>query len=113
MTDTSRLQELEAKIANQARQLEILNRALHEKNVALDSLHWVWCDGGCESGAHRFTEGQLTDEIVETAERNTKRMRAWLENYKFQHGPGLWRRIRVRMGWWWMRRQRRWARRAR
>ena len=38
MTDTSRLQELEAKIANQAHELEHLNRALREKNVALDAM---------------------------------------------------------------------------
>lgn len=106
MSDTSRLQALEAKIANQARELEHLNRVLHEKNVALDALHYVWCDGGCDGGAHRFSPGQLTEEIVATAEREVRRMRAWLENYKFQHGPGLWRRIRVRVGWWWARRRR-------
>jgi len=100
--------ELEAKIANQAWELKHLNTVLREKNLALDAMHWVWCDGGCRGGVHRFNGYEkLTDEIVETAERNTKRMRAWLENYKFRNGPGLWRRIRVRLGWWWARQKRR------
>ena len=26
----------------------------HRRNVELDALHYVWCDGGCEGGTHRY-----------------------------------------------------------
>lgn len=57
----------------------------HERNVELDALHYVWCDGGCRAGVHRFgVRGELTEEIVQAAERNTKRMRTWLANSEYR-----------------------------
>ena len=61
-----------------------LNDVLHRKNLELDALHFVWCDGGCPSGVHRFDHGELTEEIVVEAERNTKRLRAWWLNAEFK-----------------------------
>lgn len=47
----------------------------HARNVELDALHYVWCDGGCEDGIHRFSEHPpLSREIVEAAIRNTERL---------------------------------------
>ena len=32
------------------RQVTMLNETLHRKNIMLDALHYVWCDGGCGGG---------------------------------------------------------------
>jgi len=54
-----------------------LQRLLREKNEKLDALHYVWCSGGCEGGVHRFSDEELTPEIVAEAIRNTDRMVKW------------------------------------
>lgn len=52
-----------------------------ERNLELDALHYVWCDGGCAGGIHRFGEHPpLTQEIVELAVRNTSRIVHWFLN---------------------------------
>jgi hypothetical protein len=65
------------------REVQKMQRALEQKNRALDAMHWVWCDGGCEGGVHRF-DGQgadgLTQEIVDAAVRNTERLQRWWRN---------------------------------
>lgn len=66
------------------REVAHLNECLRRKNLALDALHWVWCDGGCEGGVHRYAPDSLTPEMVEMAERNTKRLRHWLNNNSFK-----------------------------
>ena len=77
----ARHEELLQKIENQKRQLSNQDHALRAKNLALDALHYVWCDGGCIGGVHRYGEHPpLTEEIVAAAERNTKRLRSWLRN---------------------------------
>jgi hypothetical protein len=69
--------------------LRELRRALqnnHKRNLQLDALHFVWCDGGCLGGVHRY-DGRphaVTEEIVQEAERNTARLRRWLTNYAFK-----------------------------
>ena len=71
------------KADNTHRELANLNGALKTKNKQLDALHFVWCDGGCGSGVHRFGEMkdvELTEEIVRQAEANTKRLRTWFLN---------------------------------
>jgi hypothetical protein len=50
---------------------------LRRKNLELDALHFVWCDGGCADGVHRWDHGVLTEAIVAEAERNTARLRRW------------------------------------
>lgn len=74
----------EKRIQNQRAELRRFNECLREKNVALDALHYVWCDGGCRDGVHRWTEGEITEEIVLAAERNARRLRTWLtsKNYR-------------------------------
>lgn len=66
------------------RQVSHLQECLRKKNLALDAMHWVWCDGGCESGTHRWAVEELTEEIVIAAERNTARLRRWFESAKFR-----------------------------
>jgi len=63
------------------RQLTIQREANHARNIEMDALHFVWCDGGCEGGVHRWTKKELTMEIVEAAEKNTRRLRDWYENH--------------------------------
>jgi len=57
---------------------------LHQKNVVLDSLHHIWCNGGCDEGVHRYQDGEITEEMVQVAEKEVKRMRKWLENKTFR-----------------------------
>lgn len=62
---------------NQAKEIGDLLDLVKRKNLELDALHFVWCDGGCASGVHRFDRGELTQEIVDEAVRNTRRLEAW------------------------------------
>ena len=57
-----------------------LNAVLARKNRELDALHYVWCSGGCDGGVNRFMPGQLTEDVVIAAERNTARLRGWYDN---------------------------------
>jgi len=94
--------ELEEKISNQANHIKIIERVIKEqkrqitimreslecKNRELDALHYVWCNGGCGGGVHRYDSMkgvELTEEIVKIAERNTQRLRTWFINYKFRN----------------------------
>jgi hypothetical protein len=63
-------------------QLTHAQRNNHRRNVELDALHYVWCDGGCSTGVHRY-DGKgpetITPEIVAAAVRNTERLVKWSE----------------------------------
>ncbi len=78
------IEELQAKIQRQAADITQMRDALHEKNVELDAMHYIWCDGGCETGAHRWTENTITEEVVQRAERSVRRLRAWFENHEWR-----------------------------
>lgn len=73
---------LEEKVRMQRHELEWHNKALRERNLQLDAMHWVWCDGPCKGGIHRWTEAKLTEELVAEAERNTRRLRTKLNSMK-------------------------------
>lgn len=77
-------------VANQRRELATLNEQAHRRNLELDALHFVWCDGGCEGGAHRFTEDTVTPEIVAEAIRNTSRLLSWFVNREGRKAPTDW-----------------------
>jgi len=64
--------------------IRFLETKLNEKNIALDAMYWVWCDGGCAGGVNRYATGKLTEKIVEKAENNTKRLRQWFSNNNFR-----------------------------
>ena len=61
--------------------------ALEDRNRQLDAMSWVWCDGGCPKGVHRFDgkgpEG-ITQEVVDTAVRNTERLERWWRNHQYR-----------------------------
>jgi hypothetical protein len=81
---SERIQELERKIANQKLQLAYLNDSLRQKNLALDALHYVWCDGGCDKGVHRWSPDVITKELVQEAKINTNRLISWHNNREFR-----------------------------
>jgi len=66
--------------------LEILRleRDLHAQNIKLDALHWVWCSGGCQGGTNRWVPGELTEEMLKTAEYAVRRMRQSYDNLEFR-----------------------------
>lgn len=59
-------------------------RAAEKRNRELDALHLVWCDGSCPSGVHRWASDKVTRQLVEIAERNTKRLRSWYDGVKWR-----------------------------
>lgn len=71
---------LEGKLSALKREVRIKDEALHQKNLALDAYHHVWCSGGCPSGVHRYHDAPLTEDIVAEAELNTKRLREKYNN---------------------------------
>lgn len=65
--------------------IQQLQASLHQKNLELDSLHYVWCTGGCKTGIHRYSDlPPLTQEIVDTAERNVQRLKTSFLNQEFR-----------------------------
>lgn len=76
--------DLESKLHELKRQIRIKDEVLHEKNLALDAYHHVWCSGSCKSGIHRYQDAPLTEEIVKEAELNTKRLRTKFNEMMFQ-----------------------------
>lgn len=73
--------EEHATIQKLRKEIRQMQKAAERRNQELDAMHWVWCDGGCETGVHRF-DGKgpeaITEEIVAQAERNTARLKRWL-----------------------------------
>ncbi len=82
----TRIFNLEEKVRRQARNIREMQIALERKNRELDALHLVWCDGGCPSGVHRWSDLIVTEELVATAERNTERLREWYDTVKLRLG---------------------------
>ncbi len=75
-------------MAKLRREDTIKREALERKNRELDSLHYVWCDGGCGGGVHRYDDkgpDGLTEDVVKTAIRNVNRMVGYFNNREFKH----------------------------
>jgi hypothetical protein len=53
-----------------------------KRNRDLDVLHYVWCDGGCQGGVHRYcgSPEDVTEEVVLAAEKWVGRLRRWYVN---------------------------------
>lgn len=80
--------ELRTKVQRQAEALSTAQAAAERRNIELDALHYVWCDGGCESGVHRYGEHPpLTKEIVEAAQKYVQRLTRWWNNSEFRALP--------------------------
>lgn len=75
------IETLRTQIKELRRQIGFKDETLARKNRELDALHYVWCDGGCDGGVHRWQDAPMTEEIIADAERNTRRLRAWWINH--------------------------------
>jgi hypothetical protein len=75
-------EELEAKISRLKHELKYANENNRTRNLELDALHYVWCDGGCKYGVHRWQEDTITQEVVDLAVRNTERLVRWHASHK-------------------------------
>lgn len=78
------IRDLEDKIARQKRELAQKDAVLADRSRQLDAMAWVWCDGGCPGGVFRFSPSELSEDVVETAERNVTRLRRWYQNAEFR-----------------------------
>lgn len=76
--------DLESKLSELKRQIRFKDETLHQKNLALDAYHHVWCSGSCKSGIHRHHDIPLTEDVVKEAELNTKRLRIKFDNLVFK-----------------------------
>lgn len=78
MTEESEGSEatLRAIIQRLKREIRHKDEALREKNLALDELHYVWCDGNCAGGVHRYSDEYFTEAVVLQAEYQAKRLRS-------------------------------------
>lgn len=75
-----RLKTENERLSNRVKKLQeeltLTQHSNYRHNLELDALHYVWCDGTCESGIHRYGEHPaLTADIVAAAERAVQRMR--------------------------------------
>lgn len=84
--ERSETEQLRARNEELRRQLAAQQQNNTRRNRQLDALHLVWCNGGCETGVHRWTDETVTEELVREAERNTARLRAWWENRRRSSG---------------------------
>ena len=88
MTESNAILELKAKNdklkAELKRQKWLQNGRIQEsierKNVALDTLHMVWCSGGCG-------DIKVTAEMVAFVEEYAKRLRTWYINHADRIDP--------------------------
>lgn len=78
---------LETRIRQLRRELTKARENNYRRNLELDALHYVWCDGGCGGGVHRY-DGQgdkaLSEELVQAGEQSIGRLRTWWENHKYR-----------------------------
>lgn len=68
-------------------EIRAMQLAAEKRNQELDAMHWVWCDGGCYTGIHRY-DGKgpeaITEEVVATAVRNTERLKRWWATWRYR-----------------------------
>lgn len=83
--------------------IKALQECLRVKTLELDILHYVWCDGGCAGGCHRFTPNTVNEEVVKHAEYMSRRLRRWWNNveYKKRWNSDPMFRIQEKRRWFW------------
>ena len=89
-----------AKVKKLKRALHFATEGNHQRNLELDGLHYVWCDGGCGGGVDRYggDAPPLTREMVTHAVRNVRRMVRWWNSARYREGlrGEEWEEARVR-----------------
>ncbi len=67
---------LRKRLAERGEWMKTLQDCLAQKNIDMDALHWVWCSG-CGGK-------DVTEEMVLSAEQNTKRLRTQFNNKEYR-----------------------------
>ena len=80
--------DLQARNAALCRDIADKDEALRKAKLRMDGLLWVWCSGGCTGGVLRKSEGEVTEEMVQEIELNTKRLRSWWHSYQNRVAKG-------------------------
>lgn len=81
---TDEITRLQNQVTSLKREVNNMRLVLERKNRELDALHFVWCDGGCPGGVHRYTKQQLTEEVVLQAEYQAIRLRKTFNSMKWK-----------------------------
>lgn len=83
-------EQLLDKLRNLREQVTRARENNEERNRELDALHYVWCNGGCTGGVHRYcgSPDDVTEEVVATAEALVKRLRSWYVNREHRRARG-------------------------
>jgi hypothetical protein len=79
--ENARLQE---QVEMLKRQIWVAQGNNERRNKELDALHYVWCNGGCEGGVHRWQEEEVSKELVETAIGHITRLVQWWNNREYK-----------------------------
>lgn len=74
------IKQLRYKITGLRREIASNQKALQRKSKELDALGITWCSGGCETGMGRYTQTEVTEEMVKFLERNAERARTHFSN---------------------------------
>ncbi len=77
MNKDDQIRRLRAQVAH-------LNEQNRKRNLQLDMLNFVWCNGGCDAGLRRWSEKHTEDELLELtieAELYVKRLKTYVNNY--------------------------------
>ncbi len=77
---------LREEVVKLKREVTMMREGSERRNRDLDALHLVWCNGGCQSGVHRYcgSPDDVTEEVVALAESHVKRLRTWFVNRVFK-----------------------------
>lgn len=81
----TRLQDMYDSLVEKRRnEIKTLQANNRKRNLQLDALNFVWCNGGCKSGfrrwADKYSDEELADLLIE-AQLNTIRLEEWIVNY--------------------------------
>lgn len=83
--EREQFEALKRTVLYQRHEIHVLQTVGHERNLELDALHHVWCDGGCLNGVHRYEDhGPVTEELVQEVERQAVRLRKWFNSASFR-----------------------------
>lgn len=81
--DAMEIERLKTENARLKQDIKMKDEVLHYKNLALDALHFVWCNGSCK-GVHVYdTQVELTEEQAESFFRNVYRILCKFDLSKF------------------------------
>lgn len=74
-------------MSDHGRRIAQLQEEAHRRNLEVDALGRVWCDGGCAGGMHRYQTSPPTEGQIAFLVRNARRAIRWwlLRRWKTAH----------------------------